>query len=342
MATAKVKAYRAARQPAAARPLAELLPLDTPLSLMLDPGNTCNFRCVFCPTGDRALLARAGRPRGRMSQGLFRKLIDDLAGFPRPVGTLHLYKDGEPLINRDLAGMIAYARQSSRVERIETTTNGALLTPERSAELIEAGLDGIRISIYGVDDAGYRAATGTRTSFETIRAHVAALYARKLAVRPQMRVHCKLLDDGLTPAGREAFLEAFGPIADSVHIRPRMHWSSPGAPDAAPAVRAPAAMHEGERIACAEPFMKLAVNFNGEVSVCCADWAHDTIVGDARNAPLSAIWNGARLRAFRLTHLAGKRMAITACASCDYVRCLPAQADFDDRRDQLFAHYAGV
>ena len=30
-------------------PLRELLPLDAPLSLFLDPSNRCNFHCSFCP-----------------------------------------------------------------------------------------------------------------------------------------------------------------------------------------------------------------------------------------------------------------------------------------------------
>ncbi|MBJ7900916.1 MAG: radical SAM protein [Cyanobacteria bacterium RI_101] len=163
MDKASVNSYAATRLQAGYRPLGELLPLDTPLSLMVDPSNACNFKCVFCPTGDPTLLAQVDRPKGVMDMQLFRKLIDELALFPRPVQVLHLYKDGEPLSNKRLPEMVAYAKSSDRVKRVETTTNGSLLTPERSDALVRAGLDGIRISVYALDAVRYQ--TKTKRNF---------------------------------------------------------------------------------------------------------------------------------------------------------------------------------
>src|SRR5690606_29355423 len=44
------------------KPLRETLPLSVPETIHLDPTNLCNFKCTFCPTGDRALLKSVGRP----------------------------------------------------------------------------------------------------------------------------------------------------------------------------------------------------------------------------------------------------------------------------------------
>ena len=46
--------------------LSQVLPLATPFSLLIDPSNGCNFRCVFCATGSPELLKEVGRPRGSM------------------------------------------------------------------------------------------------------------------------------------------------------------------------------------------------------------------------------------------------------------------------------------
>ena len=96
-------------------PLKELLPLPLPLSMFIDPVNLCNFRCTFCPTGDFELLGKFKRPKGSMKYDLYTKIIDDLQFMCKTnnkrLYRLHLYKDGEPLLNKNIRNMIAYAKE---------------------------------------------------------------------------------------------------------------------------------------------------------------------------------------------------------------------------------------
>lgn len=326
-------------------PLSEILPLGTPLSLQIDPSNICNFRCVFCPTGDDELLRSSARPKGLMSFELFRKIIDDLAGFRQPVKVLHLYKDGEPLVNKALPQMVAYAKASGRVERVETTTNGSLLTAVRGKQLIEAGLDGIRISVYAMSDRGYRDLARAKTGVESVRSNVAGLFALKSKLGSRLHIHCKILDAGLSDRDKDLFLSTFAAISDSVHVESIMGWSDTPGRDLTLGL-VPDRGSQGEalnpkRVACSEPFMKLAVNFNGEVSVCCVDWAHQLVVGDLRREALADIWNGTLLRELRLKHLTGRRHELQACASCHYIYGLPARSNFDHIADRLVPEYTG-
>jgi MoaA/NifB/PqqE/SkfB family radical SAM enzyme len=341
----KIQSYSKSRLQQGNRPLGELLPLETPLSIMIDPSNTCNFKCIFCPTGDAELLDQVKRPKGIMSLDLFQKLIDDLAIFPEQVNVLHLYKDGEPLINKSLPDMIAYAKASNRVGRVEITTNASLFNPERSSALITAGLDGIRISVYALDDAGYSKTTKSMATFARIRSNIAAMYTQKCIERPELKIHCKIVDVGLSDDEKEQFSKEFSPISDSFHIDSIMGWSSTPNRDLTLGVSSNFGMTGEERIssrkACSEPFMKLVVNFNGLVSVCCVDWALETIVGDARTESLFDIWNGDKLKKFRLKHLLGQRDTLSACSSCDYIQGLPHQSYFDHKLDQLLPLYLG-
>jgi len=342
---AKIQSYGKSRLQNGYRPLAELLPLETPLSLMIDPSNACNFKCVFCPTGNTDLLEQVSRPKGIMGLDLFHKLIDDLTAFPQQIQVLHLYKDGEPLANKFLANMVSYAKSSNWIGRVEITTNGSLLSPERSSALIAAGLDGIRVSIYALDDTGYSKTTRSMEKFETIRSNVASMYTQKCTERPELKIHCKIVDVGLSNAEKEQFLEAFSPIADSVHIDPIMGWSSTPGCDLTLGMASTLSLSGEERVserkACSEPFMKLVVNFNGLVSVCCVDWALQAVVGNASTESLYDIWNGEKLLAFRMKHLGNQRGNITACASCDYVKCLPHRSNLDDKLEQLLPLYSG-
>jgi len=82
-----------------------------------------------------------------------------------------------------------------------------------------------------------------------------------------------------------------------------------------------------ERRVCSAPFKSLAVNFNGQVSVCCVDWSLETVVGDVSVEPLREIWNGAALARFRDTHLRGRRQELAACRNCTYMLGF---SDFED------------
>jgi sulfatase maturation enzyme AslB (radical SAM superfamily) len=95
-------------------PLYKSIPLAVPLSLHIDPCNICNFKCAFCPTSDNALLASMNRFKGVMPLELFCTIIDDIEKEVRSnnvmLQQLHLYKDGEPLLNNRFIEMAAYAK----------------------------------------------------------------------------------------------------------------------------------------------------------------------------------------------------------------------------------------
>jgi len=127
--------------------LETVIPLATPFIVFVDPASSCNFKCTFCPTGHRDLITETGRFNGVMKFDVFKKIIDDLSEFEKPIKVLRLYKDGEPFLNKRLAEMVAYAKQSGRVDYIDTTTNGTFISPDRVGPVIEAGLDKINISV---------------------------------------------------------------------------------------------------------------------------------------------------------------------------------------------------
>src|SRR6185437_1702054 len=59
--------------------LETVIPLATPFIVFVDPASSCNFKCTFCPTGHRDMIAETGRYQGAMKFDVFQKVIDDLA-----------------------------------------------------------------------------------------------------------------------------------------------------------------------------------------------------------------------------------------------------------------------
>ncbi len=99
----------------------------------------CNFRCTHCPVGIH------GNTRDVMSYDTFVRIFDRLPHAPR---VLVLYHGGEPLLNRELEKIIAYAK-SKGVQKTVFNSNVALLTVDRAKKLQEAGLDELRVSFDG-------------------------------------------------------------------------------------------------------------------------------------------------------------------------------------------------
>ncbi len=325
------------------RPLADFLPLGTPFGILIDPCNACNFACTFCPTGDSDLLKSVGRTKGIMRLSLFEKIIDDISVFPDKIKRLHLYKDGEPFINKQLERMIGFAVEKDVAESVETTTNGALINGDRAAKIVESGLHKIRISVEHVDDAGYERITQRPISYDDIRRNVERLYAEKERRNSPLHIHAKIVDAGLSDEDKAKFLRDFGPISDSTNIDGLMGWD--GQRDWTLGQDLQTGMDgqtplRAERTVCPEPFKSMSINFDGRVSVCCVDWSMGTVVGDTSTESVVDIWNGPRMRAFRLTHLRGRRATIPACARCQYVHGIRQSSDLDQVADDLLRIYA--
>jgi radical SAM protein with 4Fe4S-binding SPASM domain len=324
-------------------PIYKNLPLAVPVSMHIDPCNLCNFRCVFCPTGDVELTKSVNRFKGMMSKELFFKIIDDCEFMTKRAGKkiklLHLYKDGEPLLNRDFISMAKYAKDKNVADVVATTSNGSLLTEELSSALILTGIDSIRISIEHINDSGYERITKTFSDFNAIKSRIHFLYKEKKRQKSNLKIIIKINDSNLSTKEKKEFIKIFRPLCDEIKIDTLMGWSMSDRKDFTLGLPVKTAMNSftplTEKNACPEPFSKLAINADGTVSVCCVDWSYATVVGDIKNQSLYKIWHGKQLNEFRIAHLSGRRSALLACADCQYLKGFPASENIDEHTKQL-------
>lgn len=328
-------------------PLSELLPLKVPFAILIDPTNKCNFRCSFCPTGNPSLLDAIRRPIGYMDFNLYTKIINDVSllctNSRSTLSRLHLYKDGEPLLNKKLGSMISYAKKMKISDSVEITTNAASLTTKRALELINSELDIIRVSIEHVNDKGYKEVTKTFSNYEKIVQNVKFIHEEKNKRNSKLYIHVKIIDAGLSDEDKNKFIADFSEISDSINIDKPMGWSRSFEKEIKLNLISKTGMdgvtEKKGRVVCPEPFSKLAINFDGTVSICCVDWSHGTVVGDLRKSSLTDIWHGNKLREFRLKHLRGKRSEIPACLDCDYMQGLAEITNLDNDRYRLLSLY---
>ncbi|MDE2029891.1 MAG: radical SAM protein [Alphaproteobacteria bacterium] len=296
-------------------PLETVTPLPTPFVLFIDPSSACNFRCTFCPTGDHELIRGTGRYQGTMDFDLYKKIIDDLGEFEKPLKVLRLYKDGEPLLNKRFADMVRYAKQSGRVPYVDTTSNGFYLTPEKSLEIVDAGLDRINISVDGLSDGDFLRYTRTKVDFKKFVENIRFLYDN----RKNCEIFIKMPSDFLSDADKQFFFDTFGNICDRISLENFTPCWPVFDVEERMGIEITKGIYDNEIVdikTCPYIFYSISVNADGLVSLCYLDWARKLLVGDVKTESLKSIWEGDKLFEHRIAHLRGKRKENPVCAEC--------------------------
>ena len=303
--------------------LKNALPLRTPYVIYIDPCDTCNFRCKFCPSGNAELMKKTrGRGHGPMDFELYKGIIDSLKDFPDPVRVIRLYKEGEPLVNPRFADMVRYAKSSEKVLRVDTTTNASLLTPERSLEIIDAGLDRLNISVEGMNSRQYWEFSGHRIDFQKFVDNIAFFYDHK----KQCEMNIKINGDILTPEQEAEFYRTFGNITDGISVEWTIeYWPKFG--------QMQVEYDEGisllggksrEVQVCPYVFYEMCINSNGTYSLCRFDWNHAMILDPHVSAPPTPkkIWDSIVLWNFQQQFLRKERkqMTVLSCPKCGILK----------------------
>lgn len=299
--------------------LGTVVPLSQPFVLLIDPSNLCNFKCKFCPTGNKELIKSTGRYNGLLNFDLYKKIIDDLKDFNEPIKTLRLYKEGEPLVNPNFAEMIKYARQSGLVKRIDTTSNGALLNQKVNRAIVDAGLDQINISVNGVSSEQLEFYTNAKVDFEDYVANIKDLYEH----RGNCEISIKSIAENLTKDEQKKFFDTFGEISNRIVLE----HLSPAWPNFEFNHDVEMKFNTGnygqdivDRKVCPYIFYIMVVNADGRVSSCVGDWPNKNIMGDLHSSSVKEIWNGEILNSYRREHLTGHRDNNSFCGVCEVVK----------------------
>lgn len=292
--------------------LEDVIPLDTPYTLAIDPSNVCNFKCNFCAIQYKK--EELPFRKQFMDIELFKKIIDDLTQFPERLKVLRVNGQGEPLLNPNLPDMIRYAKEKKVADFVELITNGSKLCPCLNQKLIDSGIDRIRISIEALDSEGYKDICGANIEFSELLSNIKDLHDRS----GKCEIYCKIVDVAVpTEADKNRFFELFGEICDRYFIDKVIPlWSDFDELEMNSSVTGVHGQVVRNVNVCPFPFYSLIINPDGEVTVCCADWKRKLIVGNLKTESMKEIWNGNKLRDFWIAMLEGKKNCFEMCRKC--------------------------
>lgn len=314
--------------------LAEVLPIDTPFSVQVFPIYACNLTCSYCihsvPLKERGYIT----DQTVMNYALYKKCINDMTGFSNKLKMLRFAGTGEPLLHKDLAKMVAYAVEKNVADSIDIVTNGVLLTPLLSKELVNAGVTKIRISIQGVRAEAYQYVSKKEGFFQEFLGNLKFLYEH----RGKTQIYIKVIDCALEDGDKEKFFAMFGDICDFIaieHLIPaveQIDYEKISKHNAEFVTQNGAELQSAE--VCPQPFYFMQINPDGKIVPCCA-MKTSYIAGDANIENLCAIWNGKKFNGFRKKQLQKEKSIYPVCKQCRqyrYMMFLEDMLDYEAER----------
>lgn len=305
--------------------LADVVPLESPYVLNIFASNACNLRCVYCvhALDKDELEERYQFKHEIMSMKTFANILP----FWKRFKLVSFTGQGEPLLNKELPWMISRAKEYA--DRVDIVTNGVLLTKELNIELIDSGLDVLRISLQGVNQDEYLQIGQRKIDFKKFIYHIADFYEKS-------RGKCKIYVKIINLSSRLCFYDLFGGITDRMfveYVKPVYHGVDYSKWDMSLNTDRRGIEHE-RRSVCAFPFYSLDVWPNGDVVPCPA--IHKIVMGNVNEMSLNDMWKSDKLKDFRIMHLSKARHYHHQCGVC----CAPDDCNhpedvLDDNAEEI-------
>jgi len=246
----------------------------------------CNRTCVFCPRVDPTIFPNTNE---HISIDLYEKIMKDLSQIDYS-GTLIYSGFGEPLLYKRIEAIIELSKRHCPGARLEITTDGDFVTPDKLRALFNAGLDLLLISMY---DGPHQVGELERTISE------ASLMPNNVILRERWLPPEEHY--GITLNNRSGMVE----IPDAGISRPV----------------------EPLKRRCFYPFYQVLIDYDGSVLLCPHDWGKKMIVGNLNDKSLNDLWNNSLMKRVRL-NLAREDRNFAPCKDCDVDGMLTGEKHF--------------
>ncbi|MGB3242493.1 MAG: radical SAM protein, partial [Candidatus Omnitrophota bacterium] len=172
-----------------------------PPMIIAETSSYCDLLCLHCP---RTTLARNDASfEGFMDFDLWKKIVDEIAQYKHT--TLRPFGRGEALINPDFVRMIQYAKEKG-VGNVWLNTNGLLLSPEKSKDLLNTRIDVIEISIDAASRDTFEKIKG-KDVYDTVVENTIACCRQKKESHPKTKIVVRFVESSLNTPEKDAFLD---------------------------------------------------------------------------------------------------------------------------------------
>jgi len=302
--------------------LAYTRPPDYPAFIALDTLNVCNARCPFCPlfVGE-AQFDRQRRPAKVMDQGLFEKILTEVASWPQWPASIAFAANGETLQDPKILDRLLTLQRLGLGRTVTLLTNAQFLTGPVARAILDADIYQLMIGFDGATKSTYEAHR-VRCNYEKVLQQIKEFVALRDAAGSKTRVLLKFVRTAQNQRELEdayaMFRVILNPECDLFEDSLAIDWGDLPASDLGYYYHNKV-KDLPRRSFCPTFDPSITIQPDGMVSACCWDYNLDVSRGGLGNiAEMTVLdaYRGKARSAFRDALAKGGDMVPAKCQSC--------------------------
>lgn len=276
--------------------------LEYPPRLIIELTNSCNLDCYFCPR------KKMDRVLGFMSTGLFRKIIDEVAG---KTDLIWLHFFGESFLHPNIMSLIDYA--AGKGTSIGVSTNLTLINKDVCRQLFESKLDFLIVSIDSLDKKEYEKSR-IGSSYSSFISNLYNLLDMKRNHPENPTITLQFINLPETNQDINKIYEKIVGIKGlSITIKDFYTFANQ--------------MEEFQEYViedtlkemCTEPWCTMGIYWDGTIVPCCNDYNGLCNLGRIEEKTrLFDLWNSSRMKNFRLKMVKKQFRNLSLCKKCNF------------------------
>ncbi|MBF0244140.1 MAG: radical SAM protein [Planctomycetes bacterium] len=282
---------------------------DFPLFLHIEANNHCNFHCPMCTQGIPELKEKFGYRESLTTENILAILREGQAyGCP----SISFQGDNEPFLIKEMSSWFKLAAGHG-FQDIMVNTNGSIMNEQLAEEIIESGLTRLRFSLDAVNEATYQKIRKGGTFAKTMQNIQLFLAKRRElnSILPMVGVNFVKMKEN--EAEINDFIDYWNERVDYIVIQDFMKPDTEGDYYSLSGVTQ---VSETTDFSCNQPWQRLYIRGNGEVTPCCAQFSCYLKLGEYPQSTLKELWDCRPAKELRKLHAEGRYYKNPICLKC--------------------------
>lgn len=296
-----------------------------PKNMLIELTNICNHNCIFCAN------SKMTRKKGNIDENFLFRILKE--AFDEGTTEVGFYATGEPFVSKNLALYVTKAKDIG-YKYVYITTNGALATPERTREVIEAGVDSIKFSINAGTKETYKSTHG-KDEFDIVIDNLRYISDYRKKNNKNFKIFVSSIVTRYSESEKKILEEKLKDISDDIVF---INVANQGG--MMYEINENLSINGDEylikKMPCSLPFNSLHVTYEGYLTSCCIDFQNYLTVADLNKVSIKEAWNSEIFIELRKKHLENS-IEGTLCYNCIYNKnegvdpLIPEHATFYDK-----------
>lgn len=277
-----------------------------PKNMLIELTNMCNHSCIFCAN------SKMSRKKGSINEKFLFNILKE--AFDEGTTEIGFYATGEPFISKELGKYIAKAKEIG-YSYVYITTNGALATPERAREVIDAGVDSIKFSINAGSRETYKMIHG-KDDFNIVIENLKYIADYRKKNNKNFKIFVSYIATKYSESEKNLLEDDLKDIIDDIVF---LNVRNQGGMmyEVNEYLSLEGEKNEINKLPCPLIFKSLHITYEGYLTACCIDFQNYLTVADLNNVSLKEAWNCENFTELRRKHLEN-RIEGTLCYNCIY------------------------